>query len=61
MMKTFKIGSHRTFYKILTFGGVQVNGFTKQRGRKKVNPIDKSQVIDNQRFIKFVLKKSIDN
>jgi hypothetical protein len=37
IMKTFKIGSRRTFYKILTFAGVQVKGFTKKRGRKKLN------------------------
>jgi len=42
IMKTFKIGSRRTFYKILTFAGVQVKGFTKKRGRKKLNPIEKS-------------------
>ena len=40
--KTFKIGSRRTSYKILTFAGVQVKGFTKKRGRKKLNPTEKS-------------------
>ena len=42
MMKTFKIGSFRTFYKILTFAGVQVKGFTKKRGQKKMNLNEKS-------------------
>ena len=42
IMKTFKIESRRTFYKILTFAGVQVKGFTKKRGRKKLNPTEKS-------------------
>ena len=42
IMKTFKIGSRRTFYKILTFAGVHVKGFTKKRGRKKFNPTEKS-------------------
>ena len=42
IMKTFKIGSRRTFYKILTFAGVHVKGFTKKRGRKKFNPTKKS-------------------
>lgn len=37
IMKTFKIGSRRTFYKILTFAGVQVNGFSKKKGRKRLN------------------------
>jgi hypothetical protein len=41
MMKTFKIGSHRTFYKILTFGGVQEKGFIKKREQKKVNRNEK--------------------
>ncbi|WP_044170388.1 recombinase family protein [Flectobacillus major] len=35
IMKFFKIGSRRTFYKILAFAGVQVQGFTKKRGRRK--------------------------
>ena len=42
IMKTFKIGRRRTFYKILTFTGVHVKGFTKKRGRKKFNPTKKS-------------------
>ena len=60
MMKTFKIGSHRTFYKILTFAGVQVKGFTKKKGQKNESEW-KSQVINNQLFMKFILKNSINN
>lgn len=36
IMKFFKIGSRRTFYKILAHAGVQVKGFTKKRGEKKL-------------------------
>ena len=42
IMKTFNIGSRRTFYKILPFAGVQIKGFNKKRGRKKLNPTEKS-------------------
>ena len=42
IMKTFKIGSRRTFYKILTFAGVHVKRFTKKRGRKSFNPTKKN-------------------
>lgn len=35
IMKFFKIGSRRTFYKILTHAGVKVTGF-KKKGRKKL-------------------------
>ena len=41
MMKTFKIGNQRTFYKILTFADIQMKGFIKKRGQKKLNPIEK--------------------
>ena len=34
MMKTFKIGSHGTFYEILTFGGVQAKGLLRKEGEK---------------------------
>lgn len=35
IMKFFKIGSRRTFYKILAHAGVKVQGFTKKRTRRK--------------------------
>ena len=38
-MKTFKIGSRRTFYEILTLVGVEVKGFNKKKGREKLNLI----------------------
>lgn len=36
IMKFFNIGSRRTFYKILIHTGVQVAGFSKKKGRKKL-------------------------
>ncbi len=37
IMKTFKIGSRRTLYKILAFAGLKGKGFSKKKGRKKLN------------------------